>query len=175
MAIAAQSGAAAVHEPARLICEEAARLYDAMHGLIPRLAPPSLDTLGLADSLASLVRESQRRHPTPLLTLQHQLPADLGASAMLAVYRVAQEGLVNALRHASATRVAIDVRSNGASVIVSVTDDGVGLPGEWSRPGHFGLRGLHERIGHLGGSVQVRNHEPHGVNLTAEIPLVAGA
>lgn len=175
MAITAQSGAAAVHEPARLICEEAARLYDAMHGLIPRLAPPSLDTLGLAESLESLVRESQRRHPTPQLTLQQQLPADLGASAMLAVYRVAQEGLVNALRHASATRVAIDVRSNGHSVVVSVTDDGVGLPGEWSRPGHFGLRGLSERIGHLGGSLQVRNHEPHGVSLTAEIPLVAGA
>ncbi|HEY0767731.1 MAG TPA: ATP-binding protein [Steroidobacteraceae bacterium] len=175
MAIATQTGGAAVSEPARLICEEAARLYDAMHGLIPRLAPPSLDTLGLAQSLESLVREWQRRHPAPLLSLQHELPADLGASATLAAYRVVQEGLVNALRHANATRVVIDIRSNGRSMVVSVTDDGVGLPAQWSRPGHFGLRGLAERVGHLGGTVQVRNHEPHGVSLTAEIPLVVGA
>jgi two-component system sensor histidine kinase UhpB len=52
-----------------------------------------------------------------------------------------------------------------------VTDDGVGLPEHWSRPGHFGLRGLTERVEHLGGALSVRNHEPHGVCLTAEIPL----
>ena len=50
-------------EAARLISDEAARLYDAMHGLIPRLAPLSLDTLGLAATLENLVRDWQRRHP----------------------------------------------------------------------------------------------------------------
>jgi len=158
MAIATQSAAAAASEPARLICEEAARLYDAMHGLIPRLAPPSLDTLG--------------RHPVPVLSLQHQLPADLGGSATLAAYRVVQEGLVNVLRHAQAERVSIDLRANGQRMVVSVTDDGVGLPVEWRRPGHFGLRGLAERVEHLGGRLRVANHEPHGVSLMAEIPLV---
>src|SRR5437660_1293278 len=172
MAIATQSAAAAASEPARLICEEAARLYDAMHGLIPRLAPPSLDTLGLAESLESLVREWQRRHPVPVLSLQHQLPADLGGSATLAAYRVVQEGLVNVLRHAQAERVSIDLRANGQRMVVSVTDDGVGLPVEWRRPGHFGLRGLAERVEHLGGRLRVANHEPHGVSLMAEIPLV---
>ncbi len=172
MAIHTQSAAAAASEPARLICEEAARLYDAMHGLIPRLAPPSLDTLGLAESLESLVREWQRRHPVPVLSLQHQLPADLGGSATLAAYRVVQEGLVNVLRHAQAERVSIDLRANGQRMVVSVTDDGVGLPLEWRRPGHFGLRGLAERVEHLGGRLRVANHEPHGVSLMAEIPLV---
>src|SRR5213080_667894 len=172
MAIHTQSAAAAASEPARLICEEAARLYDAMHGLIPRLAPPSLDTLGLAESLESLVREWQRRHPVPVLSLQHQLPADLGGSATLAAYRVVQEGLVNVLRHAQAERVSIDLRANGQCMVVSVTDDGVGLPVEWRRPGHFGLRGLAERVEHLGGRLRVANHEPHGVSLMAEIPLV---
>ncbi len=172
MAIATQSGGVKASEPARLICEEAARLYDAMHGLIPRLAPPSLDTLGLAESLESLVREWQRLHPVPMLSLQHQLSADLGRSGALAAYRVVQEGLVNAVRHAKAARVAIDVRTNGQRMVVSVTDDGVGLPMQWSRPGHFGLRGLAERVEHLGATLQVGNHEPHGVSLTAEIPLV---
>jgi len=175
LAIATQTGEPGTSQTARLIGDEAARLYDAMHGLIPRLAPLSLDTLGLAASLESLVRDWQRRYPSPILSLQHQLPADLGASATLAAYRVVQEGLVNALRHARASRVMIDIGSQGGRMIVSVTDDGVGLPENWSRPGHFGLRGLAERVEHLGGTLQVRNHEPHGVCLTAEIPLAAGA
>jgi two-component system sensor histidine kinase UhpB len=175
MAIATQSGEPGMSEAARLICDEAARLYDAMHGLIPRLRPLSLDTLGLAESLESLVRDWQRRQPSPLLSLRHQLPSDLGTSVTLAAYRVVQEGLVNALRHAHATRVMIDVSSSGQRMIVSVTDDGVGLPAQWSRPGHFGLRGLAERVEHLGGTLQVRNSEPQGVCLTAEIPLAVGA
>jgi len=61
-------------------------------------------------------------------------------------------------------------------MIVTVTDDGVGLPGgTWSRPGHFGLRGLTERVEHLGGQLTVANRDPHGVSLTAEIPLAAAA
>jgi two-component system, NarL family, sensor histidine kinase UhpB len=174
-AIAKQSGEPSMSDAARLICDEAARLYDAMHGLIPRLAPPALDTLGLAASLESLVRDWQRLHPFPRLSLQHhQLPADLGASVMLAAYRVVQEGLVNALRHAHASHVMIDVSSAGERMMVSVTDDGVGLPAQWSRPGHFGLRGLAERVERLGGTLQVRDSEPHGVCLRAEIPLAVG-
>jgi two-component system sensor histidine kinase UhpB len=69
----------------------------------------------------------------------------------------------------------IDVSSTGQRMIVSVTDDGIGLPAQWSRPGRFGLRGLAERVEHLGGTLQVRNSEPHGVCLTAEIPLAVGA
>jgi two-component system sensor histidine kinase UhpB len=58
-------------------------------------------------------------------------------------------------------------------MIVTVTDDGVGLPvaESWSRPGHFGLRGLTERVEHLGGHLAIRNCTPHGVSLIAEIPL----
>jgi two-component system, NarL family, sensor histidine kinase UhpB len=171
LAIATQSADGTICEAARLISAEAARLYDAMHGLIPRLTPLSLDTLGLAQTLESLVRDWQRRHASLQLVLEQQLPADLGASVTLAVYRVVQEGLVNAVRHAQATRVLIDVRASGERLRVAVIDDGVGLPASWSRPGHFGLRGLTERVEHLGGTLSVRNQEPHGVSLTAEIPL----
>ena len=175
MAIATQSAEPGISRTARMISDEAARLYDAMHGLIPRLAPPALDTLGLAESLESLVHDWQHRHPTPRLSLRHQLPADLGTSVMLAAYRVVQEGLVNAVRHARAQEVVIDVSSNEERMIISVTDDGVGLPENWSRPGHFGLRGLAERVQHLGGNLQVSNREPHGASVRAEIPLVARA
>jgi two-component system sensor histidine kinase UhpB len=177
LAIATQGG---VRDPemgdvARLISDEAARLYDAMHGLIPRLMPLTLDTLGLADTLEGLVRDWQRRNPSMELSLHHDLSADIGPSITLAIYRVIQEGLINAVRHAQATRVEISLRSTGDRIVVTVVDDGVGLPKEWSRPGHFGLRGLAERVEHLGGSVKVGDREPGGVCLTAEIPLAANA
>jgi two-component system, NarL family, sensor histidine kinase UhpB len=173
LAIASQGGVRdpATGDVARLISDEAARLYDAMHGLIPRLMPLTLDTLGLADTLENLVRDWQRRNPSVELSLQHDLPADLGPSITLAIYRVVQEGLINAVRHAQATRIDISLGSTRDRIVVTVVDDGVGLPEEWSRPGHFGLRGLAERVEHLGGSVKVGDRQPRGVCLTAEIPL----
>jgi len=158
-------------QAARLISDEAARLYDAMHGLIPRLTPLSLDTLGLADTLENLVKDWQRRNPTVKLALVHELPVELGASAALAIYRVAQEGLVNAVRHARASRIDVTVLASEARVGVTVVDDGIGLASDWARPGHFGLRGLSERIARLHGSFSIANASPRGVRLHAEIPL----
>jgi two-component system sensor histidine kinase UhpB len=171
MAIVTQSHDVAMSDAARLISDEAGRLYDAMHGLIPRLVPLSLDTLGLADTLENLVRDWQRRYPAVQLSAQHDLSAVLGPTVTLTIYRVAQEGLINALRHAQATSVEIDLRSDNEQIALTVTDDGVGLAPDWMRPGHFGLRGLADRVEHLGGSFTVKNHEPHGVRLTAQIPL----
>jgi two-component system, NarL family, sensor histidine kinase UhpB len=156
---------------ARLISEEAARLYDAMHGLIPRLTPLSLDSLGLAATLESLVRDWQRRHPSVALSLRQELPIELGPSITLTVYRVVQEALINALRHAQASRIDILVQCDARSILATVSDDGVGLPTDWTRPGHFGLRGLAERVGQLGGKFNIGDHEAHGVKLIAEIPL----
>ncbi len=173
MAIAAQGGArdAATGDAARLISDEAARLYDAMHGLIPRLIPLSLDTLGLADTLENLVRDWQRRNPAVKLSVRHDLSAQLGPSVALAIYRVVQEGLINALRHAQASHVDIAVNSNFDRIVVTVADDGIGMAAAEHKPGHFGLRGLAERIARLGGVFSVKRREPHGVCLVAEIPL----
>ncbi len=177
LAIAAQGGARdpATGEAARLISDEAARLYDAMHSLIPRLAPLSLDALGLSASLEHLVRDWQRRHPSISIDVQHRLPADLGPAVTLAIYRVVQEGLVNALRHAQPSRVDIAVASDVQRIQVSVADDGVGLPADWARPGRYGLRGLADRVAQLGGTLNVRNQGTRGVLLTADIPLAVSA
>jgi two-component system sensor histidine kinase UhpB len=179
LAIATQSTQPPMSDAARLISEEAARLYDAMHGLIPRLMPVSLDTLSLAETLENLVRDWQRRNPGITLSLRHDLPSELGPSVTLAAYRVVQEGLINALRHAQATHIEINLESRldeEQRMIVTVTDDGVGLPvaENWARPGHFGLRGLTERVEHLGGNLTIGNRDPHGVTLTADIPLASG-
>jgi two-component system sensor histidine kinase UhpB len=177
MAIAAQGGARdpPTGEAALLISQEAARLYDAMHGLIPRLIPLSLDTLGLADTLENLVRDWQRRNPAVTLALEHDLSDPLGPSVTLVIYRVVQEGLINALRHAHATRVSINVQADEQRIVVSVADDGVGMSSQSSQPGHFGLRGLAERVAHLGGTFSVGVSQPHGVHLVAQIPLTPSA
>jgi two-component system sensor histidine kinase UhpB len=173
LAIASQGGLKdpATGEVARLISDEAARLYDAMHGLIPRLAPLSLDSLGLAATLESLVRDSQRRHPAIAITLRQDLPVDLGPSITLAIYRVVQEGLINALRHAQASHVDIAAHNEERHIIATVTDDGTGLSADWTRPGHFGLRGLSDRVQQLGGMFTIGSHNGRGVRLTADIPL----
>jgi two-component system sensor histidine kinase UhpB len=160
-------------EAAKLISDEAGRLYDNMHGLIPRLTPLSLDTLGLAATLENLVRDWQRRYPAITLSLQQDVQADLGPSVALTIYRVVQEGLINAVRHAQPSRVDVNVLSDAEQIVVKVTDDGVGLPSDWSRPGHFGLRGLAERVDHVGGTFKVGNCPEHGVQLLAKIPLGA--
>jgi two-component system sensor histidine kinase UhpB len=177
LAIAAQAGErdAASADTARLISDEAARLYDAMHSLIPRLAPLSLDSLGLSATLENLVRDWQRRNVSVTIDLEHKLPADLGSSVALAVYRVVQEGLINALRHAQATRIRIVVDGTEERIRVSVTDDGIGLPADWARPGHFGLRGLNDRVAQLGGRFEVGSEGTRGTRLAAEIPLKAAA
>jgi two-component system sensor histidine kinase UhpB len=175
LAIAAQAGDAAGADTARLISDEAARLYDAMHSLIPRLAPLSLDALGLSATLENLVSDWQRRHTSVTIDLEHKLPPDLGSSVALAVYRVVQEGLINALRHAQATRIRIVVDGTEERIRVSVADDGIGLPADWARPGHFGLRGLTDRVAQLGGKFEVSSEGARGTHLAAEIPLKAAA
>jgi two-component system sensor histidine kinase UhpB len=125
--------------------------------------------------LENLVRDWQRRYPTVELSARNDVSEMLGPTVTLTIYRVAQEGLINALRHAQATRVEIDLHCDTEQITLSVTDDGVGLAPDWTRPGHYGLRGLAERVEHLGGTFTVANHEPHGVRLTAIIPLLAEA
>jgi two-component system sensor histidine kinase UhpB len=162
-------------EVARLISTEAAQLYDAMHGLIPRLAPLNLDTLGLAETLEGFIKQWQGRHPAIQFKLHHELPTELGTSVTIAVYRVVQEAVINAVRHARPTLVEVSVVHSDSHLRVRVTDNGSGLPEDWSRPGHFGLRGLQERMAMLGGTLTLTNLPPHGVALTAEIPLGAHA
>ena len=177
LAIATRAGThdATTGDVARLISDEAARLYDAMHGLIPRLAPLSLDTLGLAASLENLIQDWQRRNPAVALTLRHELPPDLGPSVTLAIYRIVQEGVINALRHARPSRIDIDIGADDRRIMVNVADDGTGMPMPWSKPGHFGLRGLTERVLQLGGSFDIANGAGGGARLTAMIPLAVSA
>ena len=65
----------------------------------------------------------------------------------------------------------IDVQCDVRRIVATVTDDGIGLTGEWARPGHFGLRGLADRVHQLGGTFDIGSQDGRGVKLTADIPL----
>ncbi len=167
------------NQAAQVISSEAARLYDSMHGLIPRLAPLSLDTLGLSETLQGLVDEWQRRNPALKLTLRQNLPSALGQSVALTLYRIVQEGLINALRHAHPTQIDVEINCDARRLVVKIVDNGVGLPTDWMRPGHFGLRGLRERAERVHGTLTVCDRDSmgdgHGVEVRAEIPLEVAA
>lgn len=171
------AGDATAVQAARTIADEASRLYDAMQGIIPRLAPLVLDSLGLAEALDELVQRTRASQPGVAITLELRLaPAEppLSADATLALYRAAQEGLTNALRHGAATRLVLGVEQHGDGVTLTLRDNGRGLPaGGWQRPGHYGLRWLQERAEALGGELRIEPQLPQGAQLTLHLPGAA--
>ncbi|MEQ1683895.1 MAG: HAMP domain-containing protein [Burkholderiaceae bacterium] len=159
---------------ARLIAEESSRLYDAMHGIIPRLTPLVLDNFGLAEALNDLAERTRRSHPGVHIETHIELgDSALGSDAALALYRAAQEGISNALRHGQARLLQLNVDGTAAAVSLSLRDDGSGLAPDWSaRTGHYGLRWLTERVEAIGGALQIEPAQPSGVLLLVRLPLV---
>ena len=160
---------------ARLIADESSRLYDAMHGLIPRLAPLVLDSLGLAEALDDLVERTRRSQQGALQVGLHVdlREAELSADAGLALYRAAQEGITNALRHGQARRIEVRLEAGeDGDVCLEVIDDGHGLGAQaLAQPGgHHGLRWLAERVHGLGGEFAIEPALPHGVRLAVKLP-----
>ncbi|MEY4753838.1 MAG: hypothetical protein RJA44_1513 [Pseudomonadota bacterium] len=167
-------------ELAGLIGSEALQLDNAMHGLIPRLAPLTLDRQSLLDSLADLVAGARQREPQRdiALRLQAPLPA-LDADTALATYRVVQEALTNALRHSGAAHIEIEIGRSGAELAITISDNGRGLDEEQLQPQHgrHGLRGLRERVRALGGRFELSTPAPQdaarGLRVQAWLPLDA--
>ena len=164
-------------QAARLIADESSPLYDAMHGIIPRLASLVLDNLGLAEALNDLAERTRRAHTGIQLALQVELgEAALSADAALALYRAAQEGMTNALRHGQARHLELSVRCHGANAVLELRDDGSGLPAdEPAGDKHFGLRWLAERVEGLGGSFELAGAQPRGALLRVRLPASASS
>ncbi len=169
----ASAGADAdVREAVRLIADTCGALYGAIHDLIPRLHPPLLDNLQLADAVRERVSTWQREQPKIAFTLAlGELPEPLGESYALAAYRIVQEATTNALRHARASRIDIALHSDAQALHIEVCDDGVGLAPDWQRPGHYGVRGMRERARTLGGEVVLENRADGGMCLRARLAL----
>ena len=171
-------------QAARLIADESSRLYDAMHGLIPRLAPLVLDMLGLEEALRDIAQRTRRSQPAVQIDLTLDLAdAVLSPEAALTLYRCAQEGITNALRHGQPSRIVLRVQAAPDSVTLDLIDDGRGLPqAAPSEPaaaaltgGHHGLRWMAERAEASGGKLSVQAANPQGVHLRLSLPAQRAA
>jgi two-component system, NarL family, sensor histidine kinase UhpB len=105
-----------------------------------RLRPETLDELGLQSALLGVVYERGRDED---LEVERRFDRDLPLTAQeeLVIYRVAQEGLTNVVRHAGAGHVSVTLAADdGRGVVLVVADDGVGVPAEAERDSS-GIRG----------------------------------
>jgi signal transduction histidine kinase len=97
------------------------------------------------------------------------LPSVVPPRVELATYRVAAEAVRNVVRHAAASTVEISVRPEAGALLLTVTDDGAGLPPD-HRPG-VGLRSMHDRAAELGGTLTVATGDQGGTTLRLCLPM----
>ena len=163
---------ALIEESARLVMSCADQIYDGVHRLISQLRPLALDRFGLRDALQDLLGDWRMRHPNAGLTLSMSGPFDgLGDDLSTAVYRIVQEAVNNAVRHAQASRIEVKVEASDDSLQLEVSDDGIGRVDQFHAPGHFGVLGMRERAQALGGTFSLEQIEPTGVRIRVSFPL----
>jgi len=151
----------------------ATEVVDVLRTVIRGLRPPVLDHLGVVAALRQLVAECDDRHG---ISVRLRVSGDqirLSPENELTVYRVAQESLSNVVHHSNATRALVDLQF-GQQVVLTVTDDGCGIPASStmsvSPGGHLGLIGMRERVNVVGGSLEIRANTPHGTMVRATLP-----
>jgi signal transduction histidine kinase len=139
--------------------------------------PRVLDDLGLVAALQLLARESVQRSN---VNVTYAGPAKVdgldGASAS-ALYRIAQEAVGNAIRHARAESVAVRLRDGASDMELEISDDGIGFAAdevERRRPG-MGLFTMRERAALVGGRLLVKSSNGKGTHVVALVPRVAAS
>jgi signal transduction histidine kinase len=140
------------------------------------LRPSLLDDLGLLSAIRSLVAQVAREG---LVQATLHAPDTLDAMPRereLALFRAAQEGITNVLRHAQGSQLLVTLRINDDHIILTVDDDGVGPPTktvlvEQERLGHVGLLGMRERFSALGGHVALDRSTLGGARLEVSLPV----
>ncbi len=147
---------------------------DDVRRLARELRPEALDDLGLGNALITLCRRMSVEGSLRVEAhLQPAMPT-LTPEAELVVYRVAQESLTNALRHARATRADVTLSHTGDAVELVVADDGAGLP-EDLREGTTGIAGMRERALLAGGRLALDSSPGEGTEVRLELPLDGAA
>lgn len=168
--------AAAVRERSGAIVENCNHIHEALAGLIRQLRPVGLDELGLAAAVEHCIDAWRPRLPQAQvrLSVAGEL-TDLPETVALTVFRLVQEALTNAAKHASPAHITvqIDRKQSGSAmdhIRVTVADDGVGAAAATPTRG-LGLIGMRERVAALEGDFDVSTSPGRGFRLTARIPV----
>ncbi|MER6184110.1 sensor histidine kinase [Streptomyces sp. NPDC001652] len=141
---------------------------DEVRRLVRRLRPGVLEDLGLVSALTSLTTEfSTHTRLRVVRRFDAGLPV-LDQETELVLYRVAQEALTNAARHAEADRVEVSLRHSEGTVVLAVTDDGRGTG--MAREG-AGLRGMRERALLIGATLDVTSRPQAGTQVRLTTPV----
>ncbi len=153
----------------------ASRALDELHFLAFELRPSVLDDLGLVVALQRYVQDFSRRTgihvEAPLDPLEN---VRLAPAVEIALYRIVQEALTNVVKHAEAKTVSVLLQARGESLLLIVEDDGRGfeVPDVMDPDSgkHFGLMGMHERVGLLGGKLTIESTPGAGTTVYVEVP-----
>jgi signal transduction histidine kinase len=133
-----------------------------LRDLAQGIHPAVLIDQGLPAALGMLARRC------PLeVDIRGDLPVRPPPGVEAAAYYLVSEALQNTVKHARATRVVIGLHTDGDMLVVDVTDDGIG--GATLDRGS-GLRGLHDRVTAIGGTLTVHSPPDSGTHLTAKLP-----
>jgi PAS domain S-box-containing protein len=140
------------------------------HGLHPAL----IEDLGLCAALEAWCDEHQQAHQTQL---RFTGGGDAGLTIVeaSALYRVAQESVSNAAKHARATRVDVTVRRTPAAIELEIADDGVGFDAGPRASGGMGLVSMAERMRLVNGTLRVTSRPGAGTTIVAAIPAGTAA
>ena len=133
------------------------------------LRPSMLDDLGLAPALNWHARETSKRTGLNVVVSADDTIDDLPDEHRTCIYRLVQEAVNNAIRHANARTVDVSVRREGQKVNVSVQDDGAGFDTRFLRG--LGLLGMEERVRRLGGRLKITSEPGRGTLVHAALPL----
>jgi signal transduction histidine kinase len=180
-AIAAQAAAAAhtaehecppLFEECRGISRTTAGMMETLRGALVRLRPPDIEELGLTLSLESLVaswngfEKGRTRFEIAISGKIDDLPPSVCAN----LYRIAQEAITNAAKHAHARHVQLRLAAGQADIVLSVEDDGEATAGSLAPKAGMGLLGMQERVVSLGGTLRFERQAAGGARLVATIP-----
>jgi len=169
-----------VFTSAQAIIDVASHIYDVVHNMITRLRPSPLDDLGLLPTLQESVTAWQQRQPEINFQLIVEGKLDhLNEAMNMTVFRVVQESLTNAVRHAEASEITILVaneqdETQQDQIIIDISDNGKGMEvHDFHSDVDFGLLGMRERAQSLGGQFTLESSLGNGVRIHITIPLGA--
>ena len=144
-----------------------------MRALLLELRPTALEEKGLVPALADLCDAYEVR--VGVRVRKDLAPIVLDPAVEQAVFRIAQEGLSNAVRHSEADEIEVRLRQDGAQAELTVADNGRGFDHEDAPEHGLGLKLIAERIRELGGSLAIESGPGRGTALRVLLPASAAA
>lgn len=164
---------AQIESSAHMVVTCADAMHEGVHQLVTQLRPLALDRFGLRDALQDLVTRLRSRQPEVRIHVAIGPEVeDLTDELATATYRIVQESLTNALRHAQAKQIDVALTMDVHLLHVAIRDDGQGPADSWQQPGRFGVLGMRERAESLGGTLVFEARVPNGAQVLATLPAL---